>query len=94
MIVEDRIFELYPRLLMNRLRYKRSYLIRNSVQYIFLFFFQLSNEECMKEIVFDKQPPEIEVHIVNAEPSWPWLLTVSFHFSPENKAKSLFSANH
>ena len=48
----------------------------------------------MKEIVFDKQPPEIEVHIVNAEPSWPWLLTVSFHFLPENKAKSLFSANH
>ena len=45
----------------------------------------------MKEIVFDKQPPEIEVHIVNAEPSWPWLLTVSFHFLPENKAKSLFS---
>merc|ERR1719458_2495271 len=36
---------------------------------------RLSNEECMKEIVFDKQPPENEVHIVNAEPSWPWLLT-------------------
>ena len=32
----------------------------------------------MKEIVFDKQPPENEVHIVNAEPSWPWLLTVRF----------------
>ena len=38
---------------------------------------RLSNEECMKEIVFDKQPPEIEVHIVTPEPSWPWLLTVS-----------------
>lgn len=38
---------------------------------------RLSNEECMKEIVFDKQPPDIEVHIVTPEPSWPWLLTVS-----------------
>ena len=46
----------------------------------------------MKEIVFDKQPPEIEVHIVNAEPSWPWLLTVSY--KKIRHTYSLFNTNH
>ena len=41
-------------------------------------FFQLSHEELTKGVIFDKPPPEIEVHIVNAEETWPGLLTVSF----------------
>ena len=40
--------------------------------------FQLSHEELTKGVIFDKPPPEIEVHIVNAEETWPGLLTVSF----------------
>ena len=34
----------------------------------------------MKEIIFEKQPSEIEVHIevsFNVDKDWPWLLTVS-----------------
>ena len=39
---------------------------------------KLSNEECGKSLIFDKKPPEKEVHIVNADETWPGLLTVSF----------------
>ena len=45
--------------------------------------FQLSHEELTKGVIFDKPPPEIEVHIVNAEESWPGLLTVSFSIAKE-----------
>ena len=45
--------------------------------------FQLSHEELTKGVIFDKPPPEIEVHIVNAEESWPGLLTVSFSITKE-----------
>ena len=44
-----------------------------------LYKLQLSNEECAKGVIFDKKPPEIEVHIVNADETWPGLLTVSFY---------------
>ena len=46
----------------------------------------MSNEECAKGVIFDKPPPEIEVFIVNADESWPGLLTVSF-FKVEKKSK-------
>ena len=49
----------------------------------------MSNEECAKGVIFDKPPPEIEVFIVNADESWPGLLTVSFLKSGSSIKKKL-----
>ena len=50
---------------------------KNTLMLVSLYKLQLSNEECAKGVIFDKKPPEIEVHIVNADETWPGLLTVS-----------------
>ncbi len=51
---------------------------KKTYEIIMLLFwvFQLLNEESNRGIIFDKNPPEIEVHIVNADDAWPGFLTV------------------
>jgi hypothetical protein len=46
---------------------------------------QLSNEETLKGVIFDKPPPDSEAHICNAEESWPGLLTVSNNNTQETE---------
>ena len=67
------------KIVQRRVSITKSYTVWKNKNYsLNVCLLQLSNEECAKGVIFDKKPPEIEVHIVNADDHWPGWLTVRF----------------